>query len=461
MKPNEYIDYMKTIAPFQTGQREYLDFVERIKGESSETLTPSQLLEIKETSEKRKESLDKLRTQMKKLQNFLPIDVYKSLMSSIENEYALATMLQEDCENFIKGQDNKYLESVLYGLGEEKEYNEALAKSLKDVEYRFGIGILNDALTGKMEIQDIKDIALSLEENTPLRQNLDHLITDLERKEAKQRKEAQEEKTEEPEQAEETPQEQPEEEQEEEKKVTLAERIASVNYQQRGNIVEEVQQLTIEDRLEQVDKKLEELLAKEKPTLADMIAIQTLEQEKLDLNAYMDTLDDQKQSLRQRGRDRKISKTDEKIEEGLENLRRSRENYEAYDSRLMRFFSMRYQEQMQENLARLREKRGVLQQQQRISAVAKFDKQSGHIARKAAVLGTVRGIHGYTSAKIEELKAFREQVVQEFQAIQKDASRFTSRKSDVEVLRQKVGARPDEIISIEEVRSLQGQVMAA
>ncbi len=456
MKTNEYISYTKVVTHFQVEQKDYLAFVDQIRKDSEETLTPSQLLEIKEASEKRKESLDSLRTQMKKLQEFFPIETYKNLMNSIENEYALVEMLGEDCEKFIKEQDNKYLESVLYGLGEEKEYNDALSKSLSDVEYRFGISILNEALTGSLEIQDIKDIALSLDVNTPLRQNLDNLITDLERKEAKAKREESEPKEEPIEE-----EEKKEEEAKEEKTVSLEEKIAHVNYAQKGNIVKEVQQLTIDDRLEQIEKQLTELHSKEKLTLKDRIALQRLAQEKLDLSAYKDTLERGKQTSKENRRDKNISKTDASIEAALENLEQSRENYEAYDSKIMRFFSMRYQEQLQVNIQKLQDKRGVLQQQQRISAVAKFDKKSGQIARKAAVLGTVRGVKDQTREKIEELRELKNQVAQEFQSFKSDISRFTSHREEIPELQEKAGTSLDNIISIEEVRRMQKEGVKA
>ncbi len=468
MNKSEYVFFTQTISEFRKDQQDYKDFLEAKKNAGTE-LTPTQLVEMKETSKKRKEGLEKLKTKMMKLDRFLHPEKYKQLMSSIENELALASMLEEDCTKYIETQDAKYFDSILSGMVEEEEYGPKLVQSLMMVENQFGILILGSALGEKMSLEELRDLAVDLPEDTMLKRNMEELIGHLEQKEERKEKK------------EETPVEETKEQEEEkkeqveqasipatsagaateEKELTFEQKLAAINFKEAGNITAEVQELTVEERLAQVDRLLEKYNDKEKLSLRDMIEVQSLTEERTLLEAYQESLSDPNLTRSERRRDKKMSVTEEQIKTSLDSLQQSRENYQQYQSKVMRFFSMRYQEQLQVNIQKLREKRGVLQHEQKLSAIAKFNKQSGRMIRSSRIKGITRGTRGYAATKIAELQALKEQVQKEFSALKQDMGRFQSRREEVPSLQGQTIVAPDRIISLEEYRRTKEQTLAA
>ena len=148
----------------------------------------------------------------------------------------------------------------------------------------------------------------------------------------------------------------------------------------------------------------------------------------------------------------------ERLYENAERLKQSQTN--SYNSKLIRFISARYQEQLGEQLHRLNAKRGLLQERQRMSAVAKYNRKAGKIALKSRVLGAVRGTKNFASEKIAALKALREQVVQELSYMKQDAGRFFRNEDLLAELQRKTGYSLDQNISIQE-HAMQNQQMKA
>lgn len=453
MENNLFITTMASVYNFSKLQVEYADFTKRMQG----GVGPAQLVEIQDAANKRVESLENLKKEIMKLEKKIHPDRYQEIFRCVEAELTLASMLATDCSEYLSTQDPKYLDSVMEGLTTEKEYSAKLDASFSMLERQIGTIMAYKALSGEMSLDEIRDFSMSLEKNTPLQKNMEELVHTLERRSIKTNEVTHEEqKPLEPEREEEKQKTQ----EKEIRKPTFQERLDQINYTLGGNLVSEVQELTAEESLLQIQKQITLLESKEKLSLKDMIQLQSLKETQLEMEAYADSLGEQKLSLGERNRDNKMASATHKIEETSQLLEQSRQNYQAYNSKIMRFFSMRYQEQLQVNIERLKEKRGTLQTQQKISAVAKFNKNSGKIARRSRVLGTVRGLSQFRDAKIEELKAFREQVVTEFTSLQQDIQRFQSERGMLPTLQQSPIIMPDNVISLEEHRALQNNLVA-
>ena len=213
-------------------------------------------------------------------------------------------------------------------------------------------------------------------------------------------------------------------------------------------MVAEVQELTVEDRMAQIASQLSSL--KEKLSLKDMITIHTLQEEQLQLEAYVEALATQKLSKREVKRNKRMEVVTNKIDENKQLLAESMAKSKQYNSKIMRFFSARYQEQLASKIVDLREKRGVLQAEQRMSAVAKYNKNAGKIVRSSRFLGTMKGVTQFRDIKLNELRALRDQVVTEFQNLQQDIGRFTSSRNMLPQLQQSQIIMLDQGISFEE-----------
>lgn len=457
---------MKVIQAFNQSHIAYNIFVDR-KKEDGNNLSNETLTNIQKMSHQRLGNLERLKTQISKLQSFLHPERYKQVMSSLENEIALASMLENDCISYLDTQEPKYLESVVTGLTEEKEYSDKLSTSFSIIENQFGILAVGMALSNQMSIEDIRDLASSLEKGSNLQQNMEQLVITLERK----NQNVQEQQV----QKEEPTIEEAQEYQEEQEQMTapaptspsvapqptFGDRLAQINYKLDGNMVAEVQELTVERRMKEIAMGMSQYANKEKLSLRDMIELYTLQQEQIQLEAYADTLDEQKLSRSERKRNKLMKNATNKLEENKRLLEQSKQNYQKYDSKAMRFFSARYQEQMAVNIEKLNQKRGMLQAEQRRSAIVKFNKNSGKMARKSRTLGTILAVDEFKNSKLEELRALREQVISEFQNFRQDFRRFKSDRKKLPELQQASVIMPDNIISLEEYKRTHERNMTA
>lgn len=440
-------------ASFLQSHETYFQYITQLGKENE--IRPTDYLEIREQSKKRLEELDKLKKEMSKLENFLHPVTYKILMSSIENEKILAGTLQSDCEQFLETQEKKFEESVLTGLQYENELSMSLIQSLSTVERQMGIMIVGSVMNQKMTLEEVSELSSSLEKGTPFQMQIEDLENYMKRSiQAETSMNISDEKEDKKEEGDVSSNSSEEEKKEtaatKKAEPTLADKIAEIQFSENKNMVAEVQELTVEDRMAQIAGILASLSGKEKLTLRDMIQIHTLQEEQVQLEAYVASLAEQKLSRSQVRRNKKMELVNEKIEQNKKNFETSLENSQHYNSKIMRFFSARYQEQLSNQVEMLRAKRGVLQQNQKASALAKFNKKSGRIVRSSKVLGTIKGMSQFKNAKIEELRALREQVVTELQNFQQDFNRFTSEKNLLPQLKQSTVIMPDRMMSVEE-----------
>lgn len=459
---------MLSTTAFQKQQAMYVEYTSLLR---ESTISPTTYLEIREVAQKRVEALNNLKTNMQKLAGLIPPDSYKKLISSIENEEALASMLASDCEQFLETQDSKFEESILAGLAEEQEYSANLSESLSMVERQVSISIVGGVLNNRFTLKEIRQMAGELEKDSFFYKQLDDLANYMERTQTREKQDTNEQTVRPNVQAVEakpiTREEQPSmkplvgQGSAKPKEPTLADKIAGVMYSSDGNMVAEVQELTVEERMAQIAKALEGLSGKEKLSLKDMIQIHTLQEEQVQLEAYVDALENQKLSRREVKRNKKMEIVNSKIEENQQLIAKSMENSKQYKSKIMRFLSARYQYQLGNQIVELREKRGTLQREQRMSAVAKFNKNSGKMMRSSRVLGTIKGMSQFKNAKLDELRALRDQVMAEFGNLRQDIGRFTSRRDMINELQQSNVIMLDQPMSLEEHQRVVSQSLAA
>ncbi len=457
---------------FQQNQSLYAKYATKI-GEEKDSISPTVYLEICDEAKKRLEELNQLKGQMSKLEGMISPDSYKKLMSSIENEEALTSMLQSDVENYLGTQEKKYEESLFAGLEYGQESGKELNQALATFERQMGITIVGSVFSNKVSLEEIQELSKLLIDESPFQKQMTDLASYMERIQTREKKEqvtqsiektvdsglkpidplgsnpselkplAGEQQTMKP------------------KETTLADKIAGISYASDRNMVAEVQALTVEERMAQIAASLTLLSDKKKLSLSDMIQIHTLQEEQVKLESYIKALAEQKLSRKEVKRNKKMEIATTKIEENKKLIAQSMENSKQYNSKIMRFFSARYQERLAEQVLNLRAKRGVLQREQKMSAIAKYNRNSGKIVRSSKVLGTIKGMNDFKNIKLEELRALRNQVVTEFRNLQQDIGRFTSEREMLPLLQSSSVVSPDRIISLDEYRRTNGKALAS
>lgn len=451
------ISSMNATNAFSNNHESYFQYITHVGKENG--ITPTDYLEIREQAKKRLEELDNLKKELSKLEGVIHPDTYKKLMSAIENEEALTSMLQSDCEQYLETQDEKFSESVLAGLEYENECSMELMQSISTVERQMGIMIVGSVLNQKITLEEVMQISSSLEKGTTFQKQMEDLENYMKRDVPKENKRVVTAETTSQLQPVQSTQKQTTEMQSlvgpaaNPKEPTLVDKINQVQFSKDKNMVAEVQELTVEERMAQIAGVLASLSGKEKLSLKDMIQIHTLQEEQVQLEAYVASLAEQKLSRSEVKRNKKMGIATDKIEQNKKLIADSMKNSKQYNSKIMRFFSARYQEQLANQVARLREKRGILQQQQRKSAVAKYNKVSGKITRSSKILGTIKGMTQFKNAKLDELRALRNQVVTEFQNLKQDMRRFTSNREMIPLLQQ------NPVIMLDQPMSLTGRQM--
>ena len=192
-----------------------------------------------------------------------------------------------------------------------------------------------------------------------------------------------------------------------------------------------------------MQKQIDVLQAKDKLTVKETFSLRQLQEQQLAFQAYMESLDDQKLTSKEKRTNKKLDKTLDRIELKASELQAAIEQSNQYQSRVLRFFSARYQNRLKEEIDALQRKQGMMTTMQKQSAIARYNKQSKKLVRRAKRKGT-----------IEQLKEYRNSLVNELSNISQDISRFVSTKDqDMEELEQSVIVLPDNIISLSEYQA--------
>lgn len=426
-----YISIMKNFETFQESYRPYDEMIEKFYKQDTSTFEEADIENITKKAHEQKVALEKLKKELAPLEKILTTEQFKTLTESLNGSIELCGKLEESSLAYKDARSAENLNVLTSQIVLMQGSNDKLSNQFNQLEELLIYSLVSGVLTKQMDMGEFKEVIESLNPESNLHDQLEQVESYITTRKAKQEEgsveKPQEQST--PQETNSTPATAPSETSTEIAEIepaemTLEEKIEQINFNQNGNMIAEVQELTVEDRMNQIQSAVDELEAKDQLTFRESIELQVLKTEQLELAAYSDTLDDQKLSRDESKRNRKLTSVDKKLEEAQADLKRSQKQYQKYQGRVMRFFSMRYQEQMAQNIQKLREKRGVLQDLQRKSAVAKFDKNSRKMMRNARIVGTATVI------------------AQEIQLLQKDRARFKRRtKSDVRRLQGKVGAR--------------------
>lgn len=433
----------------------------------NDSFNKEQIESIVESFRQRLEAIAKFEKELDKFEKFLSPGIFKNLKDALINEKAILGRIGADAAGYLELNDSMYLESLLSSFDSEKDISKAFNNELDSFATDLGFNLFKQALDEQISLEDLKLMAVAFESDSALHDRITHVIDIVEKRNA--------EKVREIEEAEKAAAAQPlnngeevaegqavvtepavahtdtaasanpsgdSEQVQEPIKPTLEEKIAAVNYQQGMNINAAVQEITLESKLEEIAAEIAQLQSKEKLTVRDKFKLRQLMEQQLAFEAYGESLEEQKVSGKERRRNKKLSSTVDKIDEKTDALEESMERSQDYTSKTMRFLSCRYQNKLNTQLQALREKQGTLTNMQKASAVARFDKKTKKLMRKAKRKGT-----------IEQLKAYKDSLVQELQNIGHDVIRFFSTKEeDMEVLTDSVIIMPDNIISLEERR---------
>lgn len=218
---------------------------------------------------------------------------------------------------------------------------------------------------------------------------------------------------------------------------SLSERLENIEYQSGVNYADAVTEVRLEAELDKLSNQIERLKGKEKLTFSEAIQLQALIKQSLALEEMVFN-----QTKQQQRRETKMTSLDSKIATNAERLEQEKQNESK--SNLFRYVSARKQQKLQEKLRALETKMAVIQTEQRMSTLVKFDKTNNKIARKAKRQATRQVIMTTTKENIEKIKAFGKKVViggknvlNEGKNIASDVSRFVKNSQLMEKLRNR------------------------
>ena len=382
--------------------------------------------------------LEQFEKELDKFEKILPSEVYKQLKSALSEEKTILGRIIADASGYLELNDEMYLTSLMDSFKKEQDIDLSFSKEMNTFANDIGFNLLKQAIDNKITLEDLKLMAEAFEKDSPLYERVKFSIDFLERREKEVTKGQESEKKEEPEESkeetgktEETP------------SLSLQEKLNNINYQTGTNLNVAVQELTVEDAITGLQKQIDVLQAKDKLTVKETFTLRQLQEQQLAFQAYMESLDDQKLTSKEKRTNKKLDKTLDRIELKTSELQAAIEQSNQYQSRVLRFFSARYQSRLKEEIEALQRKQGMMTTMQKQSAIARYNKQSKKLVRRAKRKGT-----------IEQLKEYRNSLVNELSNISQDISRFVSTKDqDMEELEQSVIVLPDNIISLSEYQA--------
>ena len=382
--------------------------------------------------------LEQFEKELDKFEKILPSEVYKQLKSALSEEKTILGRIIADASGYLELNDEMYLTSLMDSFKKEQDIDLSFSKEMNTFANDIGFNLLKQAIDNKITLEDLKLMAEAFEKDSPLYERVKFSIDFLERREKEVTKGQESEKKEEPEESkeetgktEETP------------SLSLQEKLNNINYQTGTNLNVAVQELTVEDAITGLQKQIDVLQAKDKLTVKETFTLRQLQEQQLAFQAYMESLDDQKLTSKEKRTNKKLDKTLDRIELKTSELQAAIEQSNQYQSRILRFFSARYQSRLKEEIEALQRKQGMMTTMQKQSAIARYNKQSKKLVRRAKRKGT-----------IEQLKEYRNSLVNELSNISQDISRFVSTKDqDMEELEQSVIVLPDNIISLSEYQA--------
>ncbi len=219
--------------------------------------------------------------------------------------------------------------------------------------------------------------------------------------------------------------------------LSYSERVRNINYRQGMNYSEEVHKIRVEYEIELIESRLN-LVNKEIKKLKDSnkkVPFKLAVQQQQLLN-QINELKNETQLIelnrKENKREEKLSKTQAKIDQQVGKLTDEMIIQNEVKSKLFKGMSLRREKKIREKIAELNGKMNVVKQEQITSTEMKFDirnKKLIKLAKKNAKKQVIQ-------QKIEELKSYRDKLVDEAMALGHDISRFVSKSELIQKLKQ-------------------------
>ncbi len=219
--------------------------------------------------------------------------------------------------------------------------------------------------------------------------------------------------------------------------LSYSERVRNINYRQGMNYSEEVHKIRVEYEIELIESRLN-LVNKEIKKLKDSnkkVPFKLAVQQQQLLN-QINELKNETQLIelnrKENKREEKLSKTQAKIDQQVGKLTDEMIIQNEVKSKLFKGMSLRREKKIREKLVELNGKMNVVKQEQITSTEMKFDiknKKLIKLAKKNAKKQVIQ-------QKIEELKSYRDKLVDEAMALGHDISRFVSKSELIQKLKQ-------------------------
>ena len=224
--------------------------------------------------------------------------------------------------------------------------------------------------------------------------------------------------------------------------LSYSERVRNINYRQGMNYSEEVHKIRVEYEIELIESRLN-LVNKEIKKLKDSnkkVPFKLAVQQQQLLN-QINELKNETQLIelnrKENKREEKLSKTQAKIDQQVGKLTDEMIIQNEVKSKLFKGMSLRREKKIREKLVELNGKMNVVKQEQITSTEMKFDiknKKLIKLAKKNAKKQVIQ-------QKIEELKSYRDKLVDEAMALGHDISRFVSKSELIQKLKQSICQR--------------------
>ena len=219
--------------------------------------------------------------------------------------------------------------------------------------------------------------------------------------------------------------------------LSYSERVRNINYRQGMNYSEEVHKIRVEYEIELVESRLNivnndiKKLKESGKKVPFKLAVQ--QQQLLNqINELKNEIELVQMNRKDNKREQKLSETQSKIDTQLGKLTDEMVTQNELKSKLFKKISLRREKKIREKIAQLNGKMNVVKQEQITSTEMKFDMQNKKIiklARKNAKKQVMQ-------QKIEELKSYRDRLVNEAMALGHDISRFVSKSELIQKLKQ-------------------------
>lgn len=219
--------------------------------------------------------------------------------------------------------------------------------------------------------------------------------------------------------------------------LSYSERVRNINYRQGMNYSEEVHKIRVEYEIELIESRLN-LVNKEIKKLKDSnkkVPFKLAVQQQQLLN-QINELKNETQLIelnrKENKREEKLSKTQAKIDQQVGKLTDEMIIQNEVKSKLFKGMSLRREKKIREKLVELNGKMNVVKQEQITSTEMKFDIKN----KKLIKLAKKNAKKQVMQQKIEELKSYRDKLVDEAMALGHDISRFVSKSELIQKLKQ-------------------------